>query len=171
MWKHWFLRAFPLSRTLSCPTLSLSNVGDLNNLGGKGEREEIAFALVQIVQGKTSVLHQTLQWVCHFQAFICYILNPYPLCVCTGGVCKATWLTIEKGANRHLVWRPHIIMTLFNSVANGCLCATNYWWRIIISPPIRLYHAEGFLLVSSFHLSWFVTLLARLAPRISVLAI
>lgn len=61
-------------------------------------------------------------------------------------------------------------MTLFNSGAKGCLCATNYWWRIIISPPIRLYHAEGFLLFSSFHLSWFVTPLARLAPCIGVLA-
>lgn len=76
-----------LTHTLS-QTLSLSNVGDLNNLGEKGrEREEITFASVQIVQGETSVLHQTLQWVCHFQAFICYQLNPHPLCV-HRGVCE-----------------------------------------------------------------------------------
>lgn len=40
-------------RTLR-PALPLSNVCDLNNLGGKEEREERAFASVQIVQEETS---------------------------------------------------------------------------------------------------------------------
>lgn len=57
---------------------------------GKRESHEMASASVQIIQEETGVLHQTLQKVCHFQAFICYILNPYPLCVCTGGICEAT---------------------------------------------------------------------------------
>lgn len=151
-----------------CPAVSLWNVGDLNNLGEKGRERRQHLPQCRLYRGKLVFCIKPSNRFVIFRHSSA--TNWTPLHVRTGNVCEATWLTIEKGKNRHLVWRPHIIMTLFNSVATGCLCATNYWWRIIISPPIGLYHAEGFLRSSSFHLSWFVTLLARLAPCISVLA-
>jgi len=84
------------------------------------------------------------QKVCHFQALTSYKPNPNLLSLCTGGVHKATWLTTKIGRNQQLVKRSLIIMALFNSVANGCLCSTNYWWRIIISPPFGLLSCKGF---------------------------
>lgn len=58
-------------------------------------------------------------------------------------------------------------MTLFNSLANGCLCATNYRWRIIISPPIglwlRAFSSPLLSIYPGLWLSWLSSLPASLS--------
>ena len=168
MWKHWFLPHTHTHTHTPYPPLPLWNVGDLNNLRERGD--SVCLGADCTAGNLCSASNPPIGL--SFRGIHLLPAEPSPSpCVHRGGVCEATWLTIEKGESRHLARRPHIIMTLFNSVANGCLCATNYWWRIIISPPIGLHHADGFLLSSPPFFPFILVCDSGSLPRISVLAI